>query len=345
MSSNWKKTLINPESSIDEAIKKLDKSGYGILLVAVDNKLVGTITDGDIRRALIKHLPLNSPIKDVMYTKPYTANHKTSSDKLLNILSRNNIMQIPLVDESHQLVGIKTLKKLTQKTRYNNTVFIMAGGFGKRLMPLTRKKPKPMLEFDGKPLLEKIIQQFINSGFHNFYISTFYKSEVIKNYFQDGLNWDVSIKYIDELKPLGTAGALSLLPYKNFNSPIVMINGDLITDLNINNLLSYHNEQDNMITIGAKKYDIQVPYGVVETIDYKVKSIIEKPTHYFFINAGIYVINPQIINHLLINKKIDMPQWITQLIEQNVNINIFPIHEYWLDIGEKSQYEEAKLKH
>lgn len=220
----------------------------------------------------------------------------------------------------------------------------MAGGFGKRLKPLTTKTPKPMLEVGGEPILEKTIKKFINSGFHNFYISTFYKSEVIKDYFQDGANWNISIKYIDEPKPLGTAGALSLLPYKEFNSPIIMINGDLITDLNIKNLLSYHNEQENMITIGAKKYDVQVPYGVIETVGYKVKSIIEKPTHYFFINAGIYVINPKIIDNLLINKKIDMPYWITRLMEKNININIFPIHEYWLDIGEKSQYEEAKLK-
>jgi dTDP-glucose pyrophosphorylase/predicted transcriptional regulator len=345
MSANWQNTILNPQSSIIEAIEKLNEFGFGIILVSNEKKkLIGTVTDGDIRRALIKHTPFNTAIEHIMNQKPYTANYKKLNEELLEILSKNNILQIPLIDENNELVGLKSLNNLLEKNKYSNPVFIMAGGFGKRLKPLTTKTPKPMLEVGGEPILEKTIKQFINSGFYNFYISTFYKSKVIKDYFQDGANWNISIKYIDEPKPLGTAGALSLLPYKKFNSPIIMINGDLITDLNIKNLLSYHNEQENMITIGAKKYDIHVPYGVIETVDYKVKSIVEKPTHYFFINAGIYVINPKIIDNLLINKKIDMPYWITKLIEKNININIFPIHEYWLDIGERSQYEEAKLK-
>lgn len=345
MLGNWQNTILKPHSTLNNAIEKLNETGYGIVLITNQSQnLIGTITDGDIRRALIKHVSLNSSVEGIMFKEPQTAFYKTKDKELLKILSKNSIMQIPLVDENKKLTGIKTLQNLLLKKTYDNPIFIMAGGFGTRLMPLTKKKPKPMLEVGGKPLLENTIEQFINSGFHNFYISTFYKSKVIKDYFQDGANWNISIKYIDEPKPLGTAGALSLLPYKKFNSPIIMINGDLITDLNIKNLLSYHNEQENMITIGAKKYDIHVPYGVIETVDYKVKSIVEKPTHYFFINAGIYVINPKTIDNLLINKKIDMPYWITKLIEKNININIFPIHEYWLDIGEKSQYEEAKLK-
>ena len=347
MSNDWQNTVLKPESTISDAIEKLNISKYGIILVTsiTDNKrLIGTITDGDIRRALIKHISLNCPIKDIMFTKPHTAFYKTSDKDLITILAKNSIMQMPLIDENNKLVGIKTLKNLLLTKKYDNPIFIMAGGFGKRLMPLTEKTPKPMLEIDGKPLLEKTIEKFIKSGFHNFFISTFYKSNIIKEYFQNGEKWNASIKYIEELKPLGTAGALSLLPYKKFKSPIIMINGDLITKLDINNLLYYHNQEKNIITIGAKKYDIQVPYGVIETEGNQVTSIIEKPIHAFFINAGIYVINPQIINTLNATKSIDMPDWINQLIDEKTNINIFPIHEYWLDIGERSQYEKAKLE-
>ena len=345
MSGSWQNTVLKPESTITNAIESLNESEYGIVLITNKNQnLIGTLTDGDIRRALIKYIPLNTQIKDIMFKQPHTANYKTGSEKLLEILYKNNIMQIPLIDENNKLVGIKTLKKLTKKIKYDNPIFIMAGGLGKRLIPLTEKIPKPMLEIGGKPLLEKTIEQFINSGFHNFYISTFYKSNIIKEYFKNGEKWNVSIEYIEELKPLGTAGALSLLPYKKFKSPIIMINGDLITDLDINNLLSYHNQEKNIITIGAKKYDIQVPYGVIETEGSQVKSIIEKPIHSFFINAGIYVINPQIIKTLNAVNSIDMPDWIKQLIGEKININIFPIHEYWLDIGERSQYEKAKLE-
>ena len=345
MSGNWQNTVLKPHSTLNNAIEKLNETEYGIVLITNQNKnLIGTITDGDIRRALIKHIPLNSSIEDIMFKEPQTAYYKTNDKDLLEILSINSIMQIPLIDDNQKIVGIKTLKNLLLTKKYDNPIFIMAGGFGKRLIPLTEKTPKPMLEIGGKPLLEKTIEQFINSGFHNFYISTFYKSNVIKEYFQNGEKWNVSIKYIEELKPLGTAGSLSLLPYKKFKSPIIMINGDLITDLDINNLLSYHNQGNNMITIGAKKYDVQVPYGVIETEDLQVKAIIEKPIHAFFINAGIYVINPQIINTLNAANSIDMPDWINQLIDEKTKINIFPIHEYWLDIGERSQYEKAKLE-
>ena len=346
MSNDWQYSTLKPQSTINDAIEKLNISKYGIVLVTSitnNKKLIGTITDGDIRRALIKHISLNCPIKDIMFTKPHTAFYKTSDKDLITILAKNSIMQMPLIDENNKLVGIKTLKNLLLTKKYDNPIFIMAGGFGKRLMPLTEKTPKPMLEIDGKPLLEKTIEKFIKSGFHNFFISTFYKSNIIKEYFQNGEKWNISIEYIEEPKPLGTAGALSLLPYEQFKLPIIMINGDLITNLDINNLLSYHNQEKNMITIGAKKYDVQVPYGVIEIEDLQVKSIIEKPIHSFFINAGIYVINPHIIKTLNAINAIDMPDWIKQLIDEKIKINIFPIHEYWLDIGERSQYEKAKF--
>lgn len=345
MSVNWQDVVLKKTSTISQAIKKLNETGYGIILVTnKNNNLLGTLTDGDIRRAMIKHISLNSPIKDIMFEKPLTAFYKTSDTELLKILSHNSILQLPLVDEDNKIVGLKILNKIIETKKFENPIFIMAGGFGKRLNPLTFQTPKPMLQIGGEPILEKIIKKFITSGFQNFYISTFYKSEVIKNYFKTGAQWDISIKYIDEKKPLGTAGALSLLPYKTFDKPIIMINGDLITDLDIHNLLQYHEEQENIITIGAKKYDLEVPYGVLETDNIRLTSITEKPKHSFFINAGIYVINPKSIEYVKPNIKIDMPQWITYLINKKINVNIFPIHEYWLDIGEKSQYERALLE-
>jgi dTDP-glucose pyrophosphorylase/predicted transcriptional regulator len=340
MLNNWRKTILNPISSISDAIYTLNKYGLGIILVTNDDhQLIGTITDGDIRRALIKHTSLNTSILNIMCKKPLTAHYKTKNNELLKIFSEHSIMQIPLINENNKIVGVKTLQSFLSRKKNDNPVFIMAGGFGKRLIPLTENIPKPMLKIGGQPILEKIIKKFIDAGFYNFYISTFYKSHVIKEYFQNGSDWNVSIKYIEESKPLGTAGALSLLPYKNFKSPIIMINGDLITDLDINNIIYYHNQEQNVITIGAKKYEIEVPYGVIETKEKnQVTSIVEKPKQNFFINAGIYVIEPNIIKKLDRDKLIDMPNWINKIVADKYKISIFPIFEDWVDIGDRNEF-------
>ena len=278
MLKTWHKIILSQSNSISEAIENINNNSYGIVLVTdKKNKLIGTITDGDIRRGFMKHISIDAPIKIIMCKNPHTAFYNSSNKDILNLFSKHGIMHLPLIDEKNEIIDVKTLKNIFLKNKYDNPVFIMAGGFGKRLQPLTNLTPKPMLNINGKPILEIILSQFIEHNFNNFYISTYYKSEKIKNYFKNGEVLNVSIKYIDEKKPLGTAGALRLLPFKSFSSPIIMMNGDLITKVNMENFLKYHYENQNDITIGATKYEFEVPYGVIDTQDNNFKSIIEKP--------------------------------------------------------------------
>lgn len=343
MLKTWHKIILSQSNSISEAIENINNNSYGIVLVTDNkNKLIGTITDGDIRRGFMNHISIDAPIKIIMCKNPHTAFYNSSDKDILNLFSKHGIMHLPLIDEKNQIIDVKTLKNIFLKNKYDNPVFIMAGGFGKRLQPLTNLTPKPMLNINGKPILEIILSQFIEHNFNNFYISTYYKSEKIKNYFKNGEVLNVSIKYIDEKKPLGTAGALRLLPFKSFSSPIIMMNGDLITKVNIENFLKYHYENQNDITIGATKYEFEVPYGVIDTQDNNFKSIIEKPKRNFFINAGIYIIEPNIVETIEKGQAIDMPTWINRMTSNNVKINIFPIFEYWVDIGNKSELDKVK---
>ena len=262
MPNKWKKTLLNKESCMKDVLETLDKGAQGIVLVIDDNgKLYGTITDGDVRRALLNGMDTNSPLEDFIQKKPIVSNAGVNNNKLISIMEENGIIQLPIVDQSNKITGLKTLKELLVKKKIDNPVFIMAGGFGKRLQPLTNSTPKPMIDINGKPILEIILLQFIDYGFNNFYISTFYKSQKIKNHFKNGEHLNVSIKYIEEDKPLGTAGALRLLPFNTFNSPIIMMNGDLITKVNINNFLTYHYENKNDLTIGAANMSLKFHMG------------------------------------------------------------------------------------
>jgi NDP-sugar pyrophosphorylase family protein len=217
----------------------------------------------------------------------------------------------------------------------------MAGGFGTRLRPLTDEKPKPLLNVGNRPILETIISRFIDAGFHNFYISTHYKAEMIRDHFGDGSNWSVTIEYLHEDNPLGTAGSIGLLPDNIIKLPIVMMNGDLLTKVNFEHLLNFHNEHGGLATMCIREYDFQVPYGVVDIENQYVTSIKEKPTHKFFVNAGIYILEPKIINYIDGNSYIDMPNFFETQIEKGEKISVFPIHEYWLDIGRIEEYEKA----
>ena len=238
------------------------------------------------------------------------------------------------------LCGLETLQHLIEKPIYDNPVFLMAGGFGTRLHPLTKEMPKPLLKIGSKPILEMIIEQFISYGFHNFYISTHFKSEQIRNYFKNGEIHNITIQYLHEDKPLGTAGSLGLLPDNLPDLPIIVMNGDLLTKVDFINLLDFHYDHDSEATMCVREYAFQVPYGVVQIDNYNIKEIKEKPVHKFFVNAGIYVLNKTLINKLDGKSYLDM----TDLLDKeliNEKVNAFPIHEYWLDIGKIEEYERA----
>ena len=339
---DWKKILLGPEQALAEAVNVIDKEALRIALVVdKSNKLLGTITDGDIRRALIRHMGMDTPVKEIMRSEPETANFGDERSNILALMKNKDLLQVPILDSNGRVVGLETLKDLIDGIQYDNPVFLMAGGFGKRLRPLTNSTPKPLLKVGSKPILENILEQFIEAGFHNFYISTHYKADMVRNHFGGGDAWNVNINYVHEDIPLGTAGALGLLPSDIPDLPLLMMNGDLLTKVNIEHLLNFHKEQDGIATMCVREYDFQVPYGVIKSDGYHIKSIVEKPVHNFFVNAGIYVLEPSLVKNVNGTDYLDMPCLLEKQIADGEQINMFPIHEYWLDIGQMEEFERA----
>ena len=341
---DWKRAILKNSKTMRDAIELLDYEETKIVMVS-DNfgKLVGTITDGDIRRALIKRQDMDTKLSEIMFKEPTVAHENDSESFIMSIMKNLSLRQIPIVDDHRHIIGLKIGKDFLRSQTKDNPVFLMAGGFGTRLQPLTKDIPKPLLNVGGKPILEIILNQFIELGFHIFYISTHYKAEMLSKYFGDGSNWGVSINYIYEERPLGTAGALGLLQHDLLNLPVIVMNGDLLTKVNIDHLLSFHNEQGGVATMAVREYDFQVPYGVVEVEDQQIKSIVEKPTQSFFVNAGVYVLSKSIIKKIDKGEYLDMTNLLAQEISNLEQINMFPIHEYWQDIGQHEQFEQAQL--
>jgi len=339
----WRTALVTRDVTLEQAIRIVDNAALRIALIVDQNdRLLGTLTDGDVRRALLRQLPLNTPVIEVMNTKPVIAKQGISENRLLKMLEQYDLLQIPLVDSEGHVVGLANLHDILSKHRYDNPVFLMAGGFGTRLRPLTNNCPKPMLKVGGKPILERIMLNFIEAGFHRFYISTHYMPEVICDHFGDGENWGVSIKYVHEEEPLGTGGALGLLPYDEIDQPMFVMNGDLLTSLNLESFLEFHQGQNGVATMCVKEYEYQVPYGVIVSEGTQIKSMLEKPVHSFFVNAGIYLLNPGLVKSVQRGICIDMPTLLEREINLGRTVNIFPVHEYWIDVGRIDDFRRAQ---
>ena len=307
-----------------------------------DLKLLGTITDGDIRRAILSGFEMNSTVKIFMKSNPVSAQEGSTKEEMLALMKEKELLHLPIISKRSQLIGLETLSTLSGIRKHDNTVFLMAGGFGKRLAPLTNQMPKPLLAVGAKPILEEILLSFVNSGFHKFYISTHFMADKIRDYFKNGSEWGVSIKYVHEDEPLGTAGALSLLPEEEIDLPLIMMNGDLISNINFSSLLDYHSENKAKLTMCISEYALKIPYGVIVKEGDSLISIDEKPSHKFFINAGIYVINSDILKRVQKNTSIDMPALIEEIISDKESVKVYPIHEYWRDIGQLDDFNKAK---
>lgn len=341
----WESALVGPDAPLEEAISTLDRGALRIAIVIDDQRrLLGTLTDGDVRRALLKHLPLNIPVREVMCVTPQTAQRDWSRERVLAVMESTQLLQLPVVDAEGRVVGLETLHGLLDKRLLNNPVFLMAGGFGTRLHPLTHDCPKPLLKVGDKPILELILESFVNAGFHRFFISTHYLPEMIQAHFGDGKRWGVSIRYVHEDEPLGTGGALGLLPHDEIDLPMFLMNGDLLTTLNYRGLLDFHNEHDGIGTMCVREYEHQVPYGVVQSNGHQIISMVEKPIQHFFINAGIYVLSPELIRGVKPGTRIDMPTLLEQAMAKGDEVNMFPVHEYWLDIGRMEDFQRAQTE-
>lgn len=344
MAHNWKQVLVSPTTLAEEALKVLDDGGLRLALVVDETqKLLGILTDGDVRRALLKRIDFGkASVAEIMHTSPITARGDVGREALSRLMEQHSLLHIPIVSGDGILTGLETYRDLLQKRRRDNWVFLMAGGFGTRLRPLTDNCPKPMLPVSGKPMLESILDGFIEAGFHKFYISVHYLADRIKSHFGDGSKWGVTIKYVEEDEPLGTGGALGLLPEVD-GIPLIMMNGDILTRLDFNALLDFHDVQHSEMTMCVREYDMQVPFGVVEGQGASVAGITEKPVHRFFVNAGIYVVSPRAVQRTHPVRRVDMPDLVKEIIGDDQRVSMFPIREYWLDIGRPEDFDRAQV--
>jgi len=343
MSHCWQNTIISTSSTIKNALEIINNEAFRVALVVDDNQhLQGVVTDGDIRRGLLNNLALTADITQVMNTNPTTADVNTPRVDLIAIMESKGILSIPLLDND-KVVGLETLHGMLSKPVYQNPVFLMAGGFGTRLRPLTDTCPKPMLKIGNKPMLEIVMRSFIKAGFVNFYISTHYMPEQIQQHFGDGSELGVNITYVHEDSPLGTGGAIGLLPADLPKGlPLIMMNGDVLTKVDFQRLLDFHTENQADATMCVREYDYQIPYGVINGEGNKITSMVEKPIQRFFVNAGIYVVSPRVYQSVPANHHIDMPTLLEQHMNERENVLMFPIHEYWLDIGRMDDFNRAQ---
>ena len=333
--------IVYENTPLRDALNVIDKGSKQICLVLDDSqKLLGTLNDGDIRRALINSASLEESIKNLYFKNPIVANINDSKESVLNLCKANDIHQIPIVNDENKVLGLEILNDLIKNNIKSNKVILMVGGLGTRLRPLTEKTPKPMLNVGGKPILQTIVERFVDYGFVNIVMSVGFKSHVIQDFFKDGGKFGANIEYIIEDKRMSTAGALSLLP-KIPNEPFFVMNGDLLTNVNFEHFLNFHTQNNAKATMGVREYDFQVPFGVLNLEGEKIKSIIEKPVHKFFVNAGMYILNPDCINLIPKGEFYDMPTFFNKLIQMNENTISFPIREYWLDIGRMKEFEKA----
>ena len=340
----WQSSLVFPDATIEHAISVIDKSGLKMALVIdQEQKLLGIVTDGDIRRAILRHLPLTTPVSIAMQSSPITLLANRTDINPIKLMTLHSIEHLPLVNSDGKLVGLHTLNDFKTPQKIDNTVVLMAGGQGVRLRPLTNNCPKPLLKVGKKPLLETIINKFIDYEFHNFYLSVNYLSDMVKDYFEDGSKWGVNIKYLEEDRPLGTAGALGLLPESALEYPVIVMNGDILTQVDFSSLIKYHTNHAAAATMCVREWEYQVPYGVVQLNGNQMAGISEKPIEHYFINAGIYVLEKTIISNIKQNQYLDMPSLLDKMVKNSHKVTLFPIREYWLDIGHIQDFERANV--
>ncbi len=342
---DWKQVLVPQSTSIFEAMQVIDSGRLQVALVVDEaTRLLGVVTDGDLRRAILKRMSMDAPVEQIMKRQPEVAALTESKEDIIAKMRALEIRHMPVVDAANVVVGLEILEELLFKPEHDNWVVLMAGGLGERLIPLTQTCPKPMLKIDDKPILELIIKNFIEFGFKKFYIAINYKGDILQNYFEDGRQWGATIRYIHEDSKLGTAGALSLLD-ETLDKPIIVMNADLLTKVDFRKLLRFHKEHQSKATMCVREYDFQVPYGVVNIQDNKIVSISEKPMQQFFVNAGIYVLEPDLLPLIPKNTNYDMPTFFEKLTQQQHHCSVFPIKEYWIDIGCATELERARAEY
>jgi dTDP-glucose pyrophosphorylase len=332
---------------VRDALACVDAGGEGIaLVIEEDRKLIGTITDGDLRRATLAGIDVDKATVDTLLqrregprTVPLTAPVGTSELQLMQMMKRSRLRHIPIVDEKGSVRELALLRELALEDPLPVTAVVMAGGLGERLRPLTDKLPKPMLRVGDRPVMEHVLEQLQKVGISRVSITTHYKPEAIVDHFGDGRRFGVEIDYVNEDEPLGTAGALGLMTPPD--GPVLVINGDVLTQVNFRSMLSYHTDNQAEMTVGVRRFELKVPYGVVDMEGARVTRLDEKPTYKFFINAGVYLIEPTVFPMIKHQEHLDATDLIDRLMSAGKKVVGFPIHEYWLDIGRPEDYLRA----
>lgn len=340
--NDWRACILRDDKKILDAVKVIDSSSAKIAIVVDDKgRLLGTVTDYDVRQAVLSGKLMDAPARQIMNAAPKFAPYNAAPDQLREIFNTMRVRQLPLVDEERKVVDLAILQDyLMRSQKRSNPVLLMAGGLGTRLRPLTNDCPKPLLKIGSRPILEIILESFIESGFSNFFISVNYKAEMIRNYFGDGSKYGVNISYLQENKRLGTAGALSLLPRK-LTEPLIVMNGDLLTKVDFNQLLEFHEQHKAAATMCVREYKYQVPYGVVKFKDWQIEALVEKPEYLEFVNAGVYVLNPEFYAGIKTDEYVDMTTLFDEQMEKK-KLLVFPIREYWMDVGRMEDFAQAQ---
>jgi dTDP-glucose pyrophosphorylase/CBS domain-containing protein len=341
------KAMVSPGMSISAGVKLLDQSGHGVLLVCgAEDRLIGVVTDGDIRRALLQGVPFDREIASICNRTPLVARKGVTRSEALHLIDTGRgfiVNQLPVVDHAGKLAGLILRSDLTGEETLPLSAVIMAGGGGTRLRPLTENVPKPMLTVGGKPILEHIIGQLRGAGIRSITIATHYLGEQISGYFGDGRKFGVRIDYLAEEKPMGTGGALGLVNFTG--ETLLVMNGDILTQVNFRAMLDFHREHGADLTMGTRLYEFQVPFGVVECDDVAIRSLVEKPVQAFFVNAGIYFVQKPVLSRIPKEISYNMTDLIQRLLAEGSKVVSFPIREYWLDIGRMSDYSSVAMEY
>jgi dTDP-glucose pyrophosphorylase len=340
-SERWRKAVLAAGSTLRQAIHNLDDSALQIILVVTEqDELLGTLTDGDIRRGLLRGLDLNSQIDSLMTREPLVVPEEMTRETALQLMGTNRIRQLPVVDSRHRVVGLHLWDELHAPSRRANLMVIMSGGLGTRLRPFTEDCPKPMLPVGGKPMLEHIIERARSEGFHHFVLAINYLGHLIQEHFGDGSRWQVQVEYLREESPLGTAGAIAYLSPRP-EIPFLVSNGDVLTDIRYGELLDFHIRHRAAATMAVRLHEWQHPYGVVRTNGVDIVGIDEKPVARTHVNAGIYVLEPNALDELTAGERCDMPDVFGRLQDRAARTIVYPMHEPWLDVGREDDLERA----
>jgi dTDP-glucose pyrophosphorylase/predicted transcriptional regulator len=341
----WKDTLINIDDSIGDAIKSLNKSGLKIVLVQNKKQIFqGTITDGDIRRALINGMTIDTTVDRIANRNAITTSESVSKKQISDLMAENNLEQLPIIDQKNKVIGLHMKNQnLSTSNLIANTMVIMAGGLGARLRPLTFSTPKPMLEVAGKPILQLIIEQAKFQGISNFVITINYLGALIEEYFGNGEKFGVKINYLKESEPLGTAGSLAEIEFTR-DLPILVSNADIVSDVDYRDLINFHIEKKSDFTVSVKPNQIVSAFGELKLEGLKVKEYVEKPVYFNIVNAGIYVVDINLINLVPKGIKFDMSTLISKALAENLKVFAYPLHENWSDIGRIEDYNNVNQK-